>query len=49
MRDGLGSPQSVAVFGGGSDIAMATARALVDRRTRRLVLAGRRPEALAGA
>jgi decaprenylphospho-beta-D-erythro-pentofuranosid-2-ulose 2-reductase len=49
MRDGLGSPQSVAVFGGGSDIAMATARALVDGRTRRLVLAGRRPEALAGA
>jgi len=49
MRNGLGAPQSVAVFGGGSDIAMATARALVDGRTRRLVLAGRDPEALVGA
>ncbi len=49
MRNGLGAPQSVAVFGGGSDIALATARALVDARARRLVLAGRDPEALAGA
>jgi decaprenylphospho-beta-D-erythro-pentofuranosid-2-ulose 2-reductase len=49
MRNGLGAPQSVAVFGGGSDIALATARALVDGRTRRLVLAGRHPEALADA
>ncbi|HEX3604891.1 MAG TPA: SDR family NAD(P)-dependent oxidoreductase [Candidatus Dormibacteraeota bacterium] len=49
MRNGLGSPQSVAIFGAGSDIAMATARALVDARARRLVLAGRRPEELAAA
>jgi decaprenylphospho-beta-D-erythro-pentofuranosid-2-ulose 2-reductase len=49
MRNGLGAPQSVAVFGGGSDIALATTRALVADRARRVVLAGRHPEALAGA
>jgi decaprenylphospho-beta-D-erythro-pentofuranosid-2-ulose 2-reductase len=49
MRNGFGAPQSVAVFGAGSDIAMATARALVDNRTRRLVLAGRRPDDLTSA
>lgn len=45
MRDALGSPQSVLVLGGGSDIGLATARALVARRTRTVVLAGRRPDA----
>jgi decaprenylphospho-beta-D-erythro-pentofuranosid-2-ulose 2-reductase len=49
MRNGFGAPQSVAIFGAGSDIARATARRLVDRRARRVVLAGRRPDALAGA
>ncbi|MDQ4071103.1 MAG: decaprenylphospho-beta-D-erythro-pentofuranosid-2-ulose 2-reductase [Actinomycetota bacterium] len=46
MRDALGSPQSVLVLGGTSDIGLATARALVARRARTVVLAGRRPEAL---
>jgi decaprenylphospho-beta-D-erythro-pentofuranosid-2-ulose 2-reductase len=49
VRNGLGAPQSLAVFGGGSDIGLATARALVGARTRRVVLAGRRPEAMAAA
>lgn len=49
MRDALGSVQSVLVLGGGSDIALATVRALVADRTRTVVLAARRPEALAGA
>jgi len=49
MRDGLGAPQSLAVFGGGSDIGLATARTLVADRTRRVVLAGRHPERLADA
>ncbi len=46
MRDALGSPQSVLVLGGTSDIGLATARALVARRARTVVLAGRRPDAL---
>ncbi|MGH9182638.1 MAG: decaprenylphospho-beta-D-erythro-pentofuranosid-2-ulose 2-reductase [Acidimicrobiales bacterium] len=46
MRDALGSPQSVLVLGGGSDIARCVARELVARRARTVVLAGRRPEAL---
>lgn len=46
MKDALGSPQSVLVLGGTSDIALATARALVGRRARTVVLAGRRPEAM---
>lgn len=41
MQDATGHPQSVAVFGGGSDIALATVRELVGRRTRTVVLAGR--------
>lgn len=41
MRDGLGAVQSALVFGGTSDIAEATLRRLVQRRTRRVVLAGR--------
>lgn len=47
MRNGLGLPQSVLVLGGGSDIGLCTARALVARRARTVVLAGRRPDALA--
>jgi decaprenylphospho-beta-D-erythro-pentofuranosid-2-ulose 2-reductase len=46
MKDALGSPQSVLVLGGGSDIAVATCRALVARRPAELVLAARKPEAL---
>ncbi len=46
MQDALGAVQSVLVLGGGSDIGRATAQALVARRTRRVVLAGRDPEAL---
>jgi decaprenylphospho-beta-D-erythro-pentofuranosid-2-ulose 2-reductase len=46
MRDALGSPQSVLVLGGTSDIGLATAKALVERRARTVVLAGRRPQAL---
>ena len=41
MRDGLGAVQSVLVFGGTSDIAESTLRRLVQRRVRRVVLAGR--------
>lgn len=48
MRDGLGDPQSVLVLGGGSEIALATVRALVARRVRRVVLAARNPAALDG-
>jgi decaprenylphospho-beta-D-erythro-pentofuranosid-2-ulose 2-reductase len=47
MTDGLGSPQSVLVLGGGSDIAAATVERLVAGRTRRVTLAARRVEALA--
>ncbi len=49
MRDALGSPQSLLLLGGTSEIGLATARALVARRTRTVVLAGRRPEALEAA
>jgi decaprenylphospho-beta-D-erythro-pentofuranosid-2-ulose 2-reductase len=41
MRDAFGSVQSVLVLGGGSEIALATVRSLVERRTRTVVLAGR--------
>ncbi|MDQ1586556.1 MAG: decaprenylphospho-beta-D-erythro-pentofuranosid-2-ulose 2-reductase [Actinomycetota bacterium] len=41
MIDALGNPQSLLVLGGSSDIATATARRLVQARTRRVVLAGR--------
>jgi decaprenylphospho-beta-D-erythro-pentofuranosid-2-ulose 2-reductase len=44
MRDAVGSVQSVLVLGGGSEIGLATARALVRRRARTVVLAGRDPE-----
>ncbi len=46
MKDALGSPQSVLVLGGGSDIGLATVRALVARRTRTVILAARHPENL---
>ncbi len=46
MKDALGSPQSVLVLGGGSEIALATVRLLAGRRTERVVLAARRPESL---
>jgi decaprenylphospho-beta-D-erythro-pentofuranosid-2-ulose 2-reductase len=46
MKDGLGSVQSVLVLGGGSDIGLATARALVASRTRKVVLAARKPKRL---
>ena len=46
MKDALGSVQSVLVLGGGSDIAQATVRELVQRRARTVVLAARDPESL---
>ncbi len=46
MQDSLGSVQSVLVLGGGSDIALATLRELVQRRTRTIVLAARDVDAL---
>jgi decaprenylphospho-beta-D-erythro-pentofuranosid-2-ulose 2-reductase len=49
MKDALGSVQSVLVLGGGSDIALATVRALVAGRARRMVLAARRPDQLGAA
>jgi decaprenylphospho-beta-D-erythro-pentofuranosid-2-ulose 2-reductase len=47
MKDALGAVQSVLVLGGGSEIAQAIVRRLVADRTRTVVLAARRPEALA--
>src|SRR3954469_5222075 len=49
MNDALGSVQSALVLGGGSDIALAAARALVRSRCRTIVLAGRDPESFAPA
>ena len=46
MRDALGGVESVLVLGGGSEIALATVRRLIEGRTRTVVLAGRDPEAL---
>lgn len=46
MKDALGAVQSVLVLGGGSDIALATVRALIAQRARRVVLAARRPQEL---
>jgi decaprenylphospho-beta-D-erythro-pentofuranosid-2-ulose 2-reductase len=46
MKDALGSPQSILVLGGGSDIARATCIALARRRRARIVLAARKPESL---
>ena len=49
MRDALGEVQSVLVLGGTSEIGVATAKALVERRTRTVVLAARDPASCAGA
>ena len=47
MRDALGDAQSLLVLGASSEIAQAITTRLVERRTRRVVLAARRPETLA--
>lgn len=49
MKDAFGTPQSLLVLGGTSDIALATARRLVARRTRTVWLAGRPSPALEAA
>lgn len=46
MIDALGGAQSVLVLGGGSEIALATVRKLIDGRCRTVTLAGRDTEAL---
>ncbi|MGY0492232.1 decaprenylphospho-beta-D-erythro-pentofuranosid-2-ulose 2-reductase [Streptomyces sp. WG-D5] len=46
MKDAFGTPQSLLVLGGTSQIALATARRLVARRTRTVWLAGRPSPAL---
>ncbi|MEV6792518.1 decaprenylphospho-beta-D-erythro-pentofuranosid-2-ulose 2-reductase [Streptomyces sp. NPDC051320] len=46
MKDAFGAPQSLLILGGTSEIALATARRLVVRRTRTVWLAGRRSAAL---
>ena len=46
MRDGLGRENTLLVLGGGSDIGLATARALVSRGARTVGLAARKPDAL---
>jgi decaprenylphospho-beta-D-erythro-pentofuranosid-2-ulose 2-reductase len=49
VRNAVGSVQTVLVLGGGSDIGVATALALVQDGARTVVLAGRRPDAYADA
>lgn len=49
MKDALGSAQTLLVLGGGSDIGLATAKAMAGERTRSVVLAGRDPDGLASA
>lgn len=49
MKDALGEVQSLLVLGGTSEIGLATARALVERRARTVVLAARAPERCADA
>jgi decaprenylphospho-beta-D-erythro-pentofuranosid-2-ulose 2-reductase len=44
VRDALGEVQSALVLGGTSDIGVATAKALVERRARTVVLAARDPD-----
>ncbi|MGI5428147.1 decaprenylphospho-beta-D-erythro-pentofuranosid-2-ulose 2-reductase [Streptomyces sp. CA-179760] len=46
MKDAFGLPQSLLVLGGSSEIALATARRLIARRTRTVWLAGRPSAAL---
>jgi len=49
MNDSMGMPQTAVVVGGTSDIARSVLRALVARRLRRVVLAGRDEIGLAAA
>ncbi|MGY0018190.1 decaprenylphospho-beta-D-erythro-pentofuranosid-2-ulose 2-reductase [Streptomyces sp. cg35] len=49
MKDAFGAPQSLLILGGTSEIALATARRLVARRTRTVWLAGRPSPALDSA
>lgn len=49
MKDAFGIPQSLLVLGGTSEIALATARRLIARRTRTVWLAGRASPALDSA
>ncbi|MFJ3695582.1 decaprenylphospho-beta-D-erythro-pentofuranosid-2-ulose 2-reductase [Streptomyces sp. NPDC090052] len=49
MKDAFGAPQSLLILGGTSEIALATARRLVTRRTRTVWLAGRPSPALEAA
>jgi decaprenylphospho-beta-D-erythro-pentofuranosid-2-ulose 2-reductase len=49
MRNGFGSPQSLLVLGGTSDIALATTQALIGRGARRVLLAGRDSDGLSAA
>ncbi|WP_405618220.1 decaprenylphospho-beta-D-erythro-pentofuranosid-2-ulose 2-reductase [Streptomyces sp. NBC_00076] len=49
MKDAFGIPQSLLVLGGTSEIALATARRLIARRTRTVWLAGRPSPALDAA
>ncbi|WP_434595442.1 decaprenylphospho-beta-D-erythro-pentofuranosid-2-ulose 2-reductase [Streptomyces sp. A5-4] len=49
MKDAFGTPQSLLVLGGTSEIGLATARRLVARRTRTVWLAGRPSPALESA
>jgi len=46
MKDAFGLPQSLLILGGTSEIALATARRLITRRTRTVWLAGRPSPAL---
>ena len=46
MRNALGAIQSLVVLGGSSDIGAAVAERLAGTGCRRIVLAGRRPEAM---
>ncbi|MFE3327690.1 decaprenylphospho-beta-D-erythro-pentofuranosid-2-ulose 2-reductase [Streptomyces sp. NPDC059176] len=46
MKDAFGTPQTLLVLGGASEIGLATARRLVARRTRTVWLAGRPSPAL---
>ncbi|GGT59015.1 decaprenylphospho-beta-D-erythro-pentofuranosid-2-ulose 2-reductase [Streptomyces purpureus] len=49
MKDAFGAPQSLLVLGGTSEIGLATARRLIARRTRTVLLAGRPSPALESA
>ncbi|MET9432813.1 decaprenylphospho-beta-D-erythro-pentofuranosid-2-ulose 2-reductase [Streptomyces sp. NPDC006551] len=49
MKDAFGTPQSLLVLGGTSEIGLATARRLIARRTRTVWLAGRPSPALTAA